>query len=217
MRVLGHLLLLTILAGILAAPVYATDSSREVRAVKSKPVIRGGIVFRTYCSFCHGQDGKGNKHAATLYNIKKLMIKTGDPVYFEKITREGGEAIGKSKYMPPWSDELSAEQISDVVAYMSVLNDQVERGKAVFLTNCILCHGVKGNGKGRASVLYNPPPANLIKSDKNEAYMRSIITMGGKAMGRSEVMPIWGEQISAEEIEDVIQFLRKVIVENPQQ
>ena len=118
--------------------------------------------------------------------------------------------------MPPWRDELSAEQISDVVAYMSVLNDQVERGRVVFLTNCILCHGVKGNGKGRASVLYNPPPANLIKSDKNESYMRSIITMGGKAMGRSEVMPIWGEQISAEEIDDVIQFLRKVIVENPQ-
>ena len=216
MRLPGRIILLTILATLLTAPVYATDSSKDVRAAKSKPVIRGGIVFRTYCSSCHGQDGKGNQHAATLYNIKKLMIKTGDPAYFEKITREGGEAIGKSKYMPPWRDELSAEQISDVVAYMQVLNDQVERGRVVFLTNCILCHGVKGNGKGRASVLYNPPPANLTKSDKNEAYMRSIITMGGKAMGRSEVMPIWGEQISAEEIEDVIQFVRKVIVENPQ-
>ncbi|MDH5228680.1 MAG: c-type cytochrome [Gammaproteobacteria bacterium] len=214
MRVLLSLLLL-LMTAMLCSPLMAADSARDVRSAKSKPVIRGGIVFRTYCSFCHGQDGKGNTKAAKLYDRKKLMIKSGDTAYYEKITREGGEAIGKSKFMPPWRDELSEEQIKDVVAYLGVLNDQIERGRAVFLTNCILCHGVTGNGKGRASVLYDPPPANLIKSDKNEEYMRSIITMGGKAMGRSEVMPIWGEQITAEEIEDVLQFVRKVIVENP--
>jgi cytochrome c oxidase cbb3-type subunit III len=39
-----------------------------------------------------------------------------------------------------------------------------------------------------------------------------IITLGGKAMGRSEVMPIWGEQLSERQIDDVVAYLRTVLV-----
>lgn len=87
--------------------------------------------------------------------------------------------------------ELSEEQISDVIAYLALVGNPVRRGEVVFKTNCVLCHGVKGDGKGRASVLYDPPPANLTLSDKNDLYKEMIITNGGAAMGRSAVMPVW--------------------------
>jgi hypothetical protein len=40
--------------------------------------------------------------------------------------------------MPPWKDELSAEQIADVVAYLGILRDSARRGEAVFKLNCML-------------------------------------------------------------------------------
>ena len=65
--------------------------------------------------------------------------------------------MGRSPFMPPWDGELSKEQIQDVVAYLNVVADEIKRGEVVYKSNCILCHGVNGDGKGRAAKLYNPP------------------------------------------------------------
>jgi cytochrome c oxidase cbb3-type subunit 3 len=154
----------------------------------------------------------GDTKAAKLYNVATLSIKPMSTEYYEKIIRGGGPAVGKAPYMPPWQDELSNEQIKDVVAYLGVVSNAVGRGEVVFKTNCVLCHGVKGDGKGRASVLFDPPPANLTRSDKNDEYKTMIITMGGAAMGRSPVMPVWGEQLSTQEINDVVAYLRTILV-----
>ncbi len=115
--------------------------------------------------------------------------------------------------MRAWKNELSEWQIVHVIVYLGAVNNTVRRGEAVFKTNFILCHGIKGDGKGRAAVLYNPPPANLTLSDKNDAYKRMIITMGGAAMGRSAVMPVWGEQLTVQEIDDAVAYLRTIVVE----
>jgi len=194
------------------AEAHAADSRNEAESELQKPLVRGGIVFKSYCMLCHGERGDGVARATKLYGNVDLEIGARPVEYYEKIIREGGLAVNRSEYMPPWQDELSDEQIGDVVAYLSVVTNQDKRGEAVFKANCILCHGVKGDGKGRASVLFNPPPANLTKSDKNDEYKKMIITYGGAAMGRSPVMPIWGEQLSSQEIEDVVNYLRTLLV-----
>ena len=38
--------------------------------------------------------------------------------YKELIIRKGGQAIGRSPYMPPWGDELDEQQIRDLIAYL---------------------------------------------------------------------------------------------------
>lgn len=192
------------------------DAMKEAKS-KSRQATRGGLVYKTYCVLCHGTHGDGSARITKLHGGLSLVIGKQGPDYYEKIIREGGPAVGRSEFMPTWDDELSDEQISDVVAYLSLVTDPVRRGEVVFKTNCILCHGVNGDGKGRASELYNPPPANLTISDKNDEYKRLIITMGGAAMGRSEVMPIWGEQLSADEINDVVAYLRTILVVPPPQ
>lgn len=47
----------------------------------------------------------------------------------------------------------------------------VAKGKAVFATNCVLCHGDKGDGNGPAGAMMNPKPRNLadVKTYKNGA------------------------------------------------
>ena len=180
----------------------------------SKPFIRGAIVYKAYCVVCHGEMGDGIARATKLYSVDQLRIKSGlSDLDLQKIIRLGGAAVGRSPYMPPWDDELSEEQTNDVVAYLSVVGKQEARGKVVYQTNCILCHGADHDGKGRAAVLYDPKPSNLLASDKPHAYKVSIITMGSEAMGRSSVMPPWGLQLSEREIEDVAYYLETIQVQ----
>ena len=209
-----------ILAGMLLSiyfnSAYAADSIDTIKAIQtelSRPAIRGGIVYKTYCVLCHGSRADGQAKAVKLYDGMSLAITPMPAKYYAKIIGDGGPAVGKSAYMPSWKDELSQEQIRDVVAYLGVVGKAAWRGQVVYKTNCILCHGIKADGKGRASVLLDPPPANLVMSDKNDEYKIMIITLGGAAMGRSEVMPAWGEQLLLpQEIEDVVAYLKTVLM-----
>ncbi len=202
--------LFLLFTAILLTPVFADDRT-EVNAELSKPAIRGGIVFKNYCKLCHGEKADGMARAAKLYGVRNLTIAPADPDYYFKVIRGGGAVVGKSEFMPPWEHELSEEQINDVVAYLKIVTSVAKRGEVVFKTNCILCHGIQADGKGRAAKLYDPPPANLTKSDKNDDYKTMIVTYGGQAMGRSQFMPPWGGQLSEQEINDVVAYLRTVI------
>jgi cytochrome c553 len=101
-----------------------------------------------------------------------------------------------------------ADQRCDCI--LAVISSPVRRGEVVFKTNCVLCHGVRGDGKGRAAALFSPPPADLTHSDKTDEYKRRIIRMGGAALHRSSAMPAWGERLTTHEIEDVVDYLRTI-------
>lgn len=216
-KLLPVLMAAALLAGF--SPAFATDSlvsantdsPETIARERNKPAIRGGIVYRAYCILCHGERADGQARASKLYGTINLNPFNGRD-YIEKIIRYGGKAVGRSEIMPTWQEELSEEQINDVVEYVAIVKNQVSRGEVVYKTNCILCHGVKADGRGRASVLFDPPPADLTKSDKNDEYKKMIITLGGKAMARSEVMPIWGEQLSEQQIDDVVTYLSTILV-----
>lgn len=207
----------TLLAAALVISQSATaaESREKVNAELAKPTVRGALVYHAYCSGCHGETGDGSARATKLYGVARLKIGAFSRADAEEIVLVGGEALGKSPYMPPWRDELSKEQIADVVTYLTVINNPVFRGQAVFKTRCILCHGTQGDGKGRASHLYNPPPADLTRSDKNDQYKELIITLGGEAMGRSPSMPVWGQQLTPQEIKDIVVYLRALLVVPP--
>jgi cytochrome c oxidase cbb3-type subunit 3 len=219
-KLLAALISIALLAGLSSAfanepSVSAiTDSPEAIAKARNKPAIRGGIVYRAYCVLCHGERADGQARASKLYGTVNLNPNNGRD-YIEKIIRYGGKAVGRSEIMPSWQEELSEEQINDVVEYVAIVKDQILRGDVVFKTNCVLCHGIKADGKGRASVLFDPPPADLTRSDKNDEYKKMIVTLGGKAMGRSEVMPIWGEQLTEQQIDDVVAYLRTVLVPQP--
>jgi cytochrome c oxidase cbb3-type subunit 3 len=197
-------------AAIKCAP--AQDNAGIVNHEMAKPVIRGGIVFKAYCILCHGERGDGTGRAAKLYSNLHLVITPHPPEYYGKIIRQGGQAVGGSEFMPPWQDELSQEQIGDVIAYLAIINDAVHRGEVLYKTNCILCHGVQADGKGRAAILFHPPPANLTTSDKDDRYKIAIIESGSKAMGRSQGMPPWEGRIAESDIEDIVRYLRTIVV-----
>jgi mono/diheme cytochrome c family protein len=85
-----------------------------------------------------------------------------------------------------------------------------QRGAIVYRFYCANCHGVDGDGKGRAARLYDPRPANLRASQVNDAYKELIIRRGGAHVGRSEFMPPWENQLTDAELHDVIAYLNVI-------
>src|SRR5438128_2551283 len=77
------------------------------------------------------------------------------------------------------------------------------------------CHGVNADGKGRAAKLYDPKPANLHVSPYNDTYKEMIIRCGGQRIARSEFMPPWGEELTDEQIRDVIAYLKSILTVSP--
>ena len=108
----------------LAAPAPAEEAVAPLpRDTADAAVIRGSIAFRTYCVLCHGAEGKGDGRAAKMYTPRpaNLTVSPFNDTYKEMIIRGGGASVGRSAYMPPWGDELTDEQIRDVVAFLREL------------------------------------------------------------------------------------------------
>lgn len=84
------------------------------------------------------------------------------------------------------------------------------RGALVFANYCVTCHGIHADGNGRAARLYNPRPANLRLSDKNDGYLGLIVKLGGEAMGRSPFMPPWGAELTEEQMRDLVAYVRSL-------
>jgi cytochrome c oxidase cbb3-type subunit 2 len=87
----------------------------------------------------------------------------------------------------------------------------LEHGKTTFLTNCVGCHGLQGDGKGPATAwINNPTPRNftdvsaqLLFSD-GELYDAILFGVDGTAM------PAWGDMLTVNDIWDVTNFLRTI-------
>ena len=108
----------------------ADEAAPAPRETQAASVVRGGIVYRTYCVLCHGSDGKGDGRAAKMYTPKpaNLTVSPFNDAYKELIIRRGGPGVGRSAFMPPWGDELSDEQIHDLVSFLRELRKTGQDG-----------------------------------------------------------------------------------------
>lgn len=113
-----------------------------------------------------------------------------------------------------------AAQAADVTPQGALLpKDSVDaanfRGGLVYANYCVTCHGMNADGNGRAARLYNPKPANLRMSTKNDDYFELIIRKGGASLSRSEFMPAWEAELTGEQIRDLVSYLRSINVGKP--
>ena len=83
----------------------------------------------------------------------------------------------------------------------------VERGSKVYYTYCVSCHGVSGEGNGQRAAKLQTPPANLVQSRMPSDYKEKMIRKGSESFGLSQAMPPWEDELSNENINDVISFL----------
>jgi mono/diheme cytochrome c family protein len=84
----------------------------------------GEVLYQRYCSGCHGADGRGGgkgfmPHVGAL--TRKGYIDLIDDASLAMVITEGGEAMGKSGFMPSWKETLSKNDIADVITYIRTL------------------------------------------------------------------------------------------------
>ena len=80
--------------------------------------------YKLYCFQCHGSKGSGGGiNAAALSTAPRdhtsatEMKKLTDENIFTAI-KEGGAAVSKSSFMPPWKSILTDDEIKDMVKYL---------------------------------------------------------------------------------------------------
>jgi len=94
------------------------------------------------------------------------------------------------------------------------LGYQESRGKRIFYQYCVWCHAdaSPAGPSNRSNVAPTPPLMNDGKklNGESDEYMQNIITLGGSALGKSSMMPLYGKTLSTAEITDVIAFTRVI-------
>lgn len=96
---------------------------------------------------------------------------------------------------------------------LPVTEDNLLRGKEVFLSRCVGCHGPKGDGKGPAATFMSPPPADFTSKDDaccggdtgpGDFYYRILRGWTGTAMEN------FGDRLSVDDIWRVVLFIKTI-------
>ncbi|MBI3898430.1 MAG: cytochrome c [Gammaproteobacteria bacterium] len=118
------MILARICLGVFVATAAIAASGAGESRQEELADVRGSIVFRTYCVLCHGPhaDGEGRAAKNLMPPPANLTVSAASDEYKERIIRNGGAAVERSPFMPPWGQELTDEQIHDVIAYLRVIN-----------------------------------------------------------------------------------------------
>lgn len=87
-------------------------------------------------------------------------------------------------------------------------------GEKIYQWYCSHCHGIKGDGKGFNAKNLDPRPANHTDANfmtkRTDKDLYDAISGGGRAVGKSTLMPPWGNTLSNSQIKSLIQYLRKL-------
>jgi mono/diheme cytochrome c family protein len=84
---------------------------------------RGKLIYKEYCSQCHGPEGKGDGPAASGLNPKpaihaNIAFDQLPMDYLYNVVNHGGRSVGKSPSMPYWGLTIGQQGVADVIAFL---------------------------------------------------------------------------------------------------
>jgi mono/diheme cytochrome c family protein len=198
------------------------DRVRSARFGEREFAGDGETIFGTFCSGCHGADGRGRRApgngAFPAIAHPDFLSLASDEFLFQTVTK------GRpGRRMPAWGEKdggLRPEEIREVAAFIRRLGGveaklQVQprrwvhgdetAGRALFAKSCSGCHGARGGG-GEGPALNNP----VLLDTASDTYL--VETIGGGRRGTpmegfrtaSPVRPA----LSPVEIKSIVAFIR---------
>ena len=128
-------------------PLYEQYKNTDItELVKDDAAIKvGERLYASYCTTCHGSDGRGARGYPNLRDSDWLY--GGDPENIKTTIMEGRKGL-----MPPWGTVLSKEDVFNVVSYVEKLSGRTvddmhaSSGKDIYNKMCVACHGADGTG-----------------------------------------------------------------------
>ena len=175
-------------------------------------------------SYVQQRSGKSGllRYAGQLYAKHVVLVNQGFPEPYtgfqgahKPIVKENEKAL-----KPPSAQLEEAPNLSQIDrSYwlsgnpLPVTQNNLNRGKQVFLQRCVACHGLAGDGKGPAATFMSPPPADF--TDKDDAccggdtgsgdfYYRILRGWPGTAMEN------FGDRLSVDDIWRVVMFVKTI-------
>jgi mono/diheme cytochrome c family protein len=116
------------LGGRVAAVSLLTLLVSMVSAQSKGDAEKGRELYQEKCVLCHGSHGEGwdwskkvDKPPVPVPDLAKVTSKRSDKFLFD-VVKEGGEAVGQTRFMPPFGFQLSDQEVWNLVAYMRTLS-----------------------------------------------------------------------------------------------
>jgi mono/diheme cytochrome c family protein len=120
---------------------------------------------------------------------------------------------GKQEELPLISPSITPK--TDVMALSQPSDELAAKGKALFTTTCVSCHGADGKGDGVAGAALNPKPRNFTSSSGwvNGSKISGIYKTLSEGVPGSAMVAF--DTFSPEEKVAFAQYIRKTFVINP--
>ena len=190
-----------------------------VQAAEKLPrgsAIKPDVLYHNYCSVCHGDRGDGRSRAQNSLNPPPRDFTSAG-----ELTREAMIALithGKpGTAMVSWKTQLSDEEIASLTDYIRktfmvvALDPRLQRGKQVYVRNCSVCHGERGQGSN-LPVGGPTQPRNLAspqaRLELNRDRMVNSVTQGRPGTA----MAAFSSRLPAEDIEAVVDYVRAALM-----
>jgi len=193
-------------------------------------------IYRNSCSVCHGEKGDGQSRARNSLNPAPRNFTS--PEETAQLTRERmihSVTNGRpGTAMMPWKTRFNEREIEALVDYVrntfmkpagTLVQAQIatpapqtkapaepaaasEQGRKLFVRNCAVCHGEKGDGQSRARNSLNPPPRDFTSPAETAQLTRNrMIHSVTNGRPGTAMMP-WKTRLSKAEIETVVDYVR---------
>jgi mono/diheme cytochrome c family protein len=215
---IGRILSFFLIAGILLmnfdAGILASEVAAPTRSITfptdpfSFQPGSGQEIASTYCVICHSADYIYTQppHSQTTWTeiIKKMKLAFGCPIPDESIAHLSEYLTHQNEISPLVSSPLDIQKASS-----PSLNEQgsLDKGKSVYTTHCLNCHGRMGKGDGPIGKMLIPPAANLtVLGKKSDQELLTTIQDGRPGTA----MPSWKGDLSAQDIVDILFYIRSL-------
>ncbi len=102
--------------------------------------------------------------------------------------------------------------LSFIVSPDSHAAGDASKGKAIYNSFCVSCHGPGGKGDGVAAAALDPKPRDLSDakyvSGLSNEHLIKVVSKGGASVGKSAFMPPWEGIIKPEDVINVVEYIR---------
>lgn len=193
-------------------------------AAKGTPLEVGQNLFATNCTVCHGDFGEGGPNPTRPGDIiapisTAEFLKTRDDFTLRSIIAQGQPNFGMSPFGAAFGGPLDDASLDALVAFIRSWeqNPPVElppevatpaatvtaarTGEEVYGEVCAQCHGPQGKG-GVGPALSDPK----FQSANTDQQIFDTISKGHK----STSMIAWGDVLSADQIQQLVDFIRQL-------
>ncbi len=185
-------------------PIYAQyrDMSLDEIAEIPAAVRMGGRIFASNCTVCHGADAKGSFGFPDLTDEE--WIWGNDDADIKTSIAHGRNAI-----MMPWEPTIGEEGVKEVTEYVLQLAGRdvdaalAEKGKTVFNSYCLACHGPDGKGN---KMFGAPDLTNEIWLYGNSKDRIAHVIR----RGRNGVMPAFNDRLSEDKLHILAGYVRSL-------